>query len=137
MFRPWAAAATIVALLIAFAAAPHSHVHQFRGEEHHSSAATVRHAHVTAHPHDAEEGHDEGEGEAPSTQKIWRVDDFVFQQAATVHAPQPSLTEMAAPASPPLGSWRAAPHFHPAAHGPPPQSPRSPRAPPAVLPSFL
>ena len=127
----------MVALLAAFAAAPHSHVHRSIDDEHHSATETVRHAHVTAHPHQDEGEAHERAPQAPANQNTWRIDDFVFQPVVAVHAPLPLLIEVPATHSPLVLSWRAAAHFHPEAHGPPPICSCSLRAPPACLPSFL
>lgn len=127
-----------MALVVAFAVSPYSHVHQWMdADEHHSAPRALRHAHLSDHPHDEESSDHEEHGEGRTDEEVWRVDDFVFQQASTLRPPPPSLIELPGTYTPVLRSWRVAAPFHPVAHGPPPVLPSSPRAPPVSLPSFL
>ncbi len=142
MLRALAASATVLAVLMGLALAPHSHVHPAGtrvGDDHHHrpGRGVVKHAHLSAHLPAAHEpaalDHDKGDAhhEHDRPQVVSAADEFVFRIADGPRGPAAADLAPADTVVPPAPSAMAAPALQPPAHGPPEGRSAPSRAPPS------
>lgn len=140
MLRRCGAAVAVLAILCGFSAALDTHAHQTIdsvSDEHHPHGDTLVHRHASAHTHaDADHPDPQPAGKDDSTDQIWSVDSFVFQQPVPGHAPSPVHLVLGEPLIQLTSIWLGTQRPQPTAHGPPVGSPSGLRAPPAFLPPY-
>lgn len=137
MLHRFGAVISVMALLLGFVAAPHTHVHQSaRGlgdiHDHDSRPATLLHAHVTPHADDADAHHSPAEGDQDVEHKIWSVGGLVFQAAPLVRAPLAALPVSRVTDIVSTGAGVGVTVTQPGAHAPPFLAGANLRAPPFV-----
>jgi len=146
MLRSLTACGTVLALLAGFVLAPHTHIHGGAGEsvaelhDGHVTNGALAHAHLDSHQRAhrfdlgrpaISVGHESG-GDA----SVVVADEFVSHSAEDgLRYPAPlTLVTFSAVASAHAASITIDP-LEPPAHGPPPNRPSAPRAPPTLLPA--
>lgn len=128
IWRHLIAHAAALALIAGAAAARVVHVHQAQVDARHASDAPL-------HSHDAGSGHHESPVDHDTGgAAIWTVDGVLSPPAAAAQAPLPAVIAVARTAAIEPIQWLGLEPRDAHAHGPPPQSPSSLRAPPVFPP---